>query len=468
MKNRSMLRTAALAAMLAIAALPALFAGEGDEAIAARSDAMLRALFEGKTEVMLAEFSPEFAAEMGIDGLKAIPMQLTQSAGQAKRTGQATVVVEQEPYRTVIIPMEFEKGILNWKIVFSPEAEGAKVVGLWVEPAEDAAEGAEDGSGGRTIPLATSGAPYVDAASYREFPTQVDGLPAALTVPVTATPENPVPVVVLVHGSGPNDMDETVGANRVFLDIAQGLATKGVAVLRYTKRTRIQPEIGNNPQLTVQEEAINDALIALKAVRESVGLDGTRTFILGHSLGAFVGPDIAKQDGQLAGLILLGAPTSLSPQTVIDQLDYIVANTTQEVPADQLAMMEDMKVEFRKIMDGTADPAKMYSGTYPAYWNDLSKRDPVAMAKDSTVPMFIGFGGRDYQVPVANAEGWKTGLEGRKDTRIRVFDDLNHLFITGKGISRPDEYGVPGFVSADVINEVADFILKTKPAALQF
>jgi hypothetical protein len=148
MKNRSMLRTAALAAMLAIAALPSLFAGEGDEAIAARSDAMLRALFEGKTEVMLAEFSPEFAAEMGIEGLKAIPMQLTQSAGQAKRTGQATVVVEQEPYRTVIIPMEFDKGVLNWKIVFSPESEGAKVVGLWVEPAEDAAQGAEDGSGG--------------------------------------------------------------------------------------------------------------------------------------------------------------------------------------------------------------------------------------------------------------------------------------------------------------------------------
>lgn len=468
MKNRSLLRTAALAAMLAVAAISPLFAGEGDEALAARSDAMLRALFEGKTELMLAEFAPEFAAEMGIEQLKAIPMQLTQTAGVAKRTGQATVVVEQEPYRTVIIPMEFEKGILNWKIVFSPESEGSKVVGLWVAPPEEGAPGAEGGDGGRTIPLATSEAPYVNPASYKEFPTQIDGLPAALSVPLSATPESPVPVVVLVHGSGPNDMDETVGANRVFLDIAQGLASKGIAVLRYTKRTRVEPEMGNNVHLTVQEEAINDALTALKAVRDSVGLDGTRTFILGHSLGGFVGPDIAQQDGQLAGLILLGAPTSLSPQTVIDQMDYIVANTTQEVPPEQLAMVEDMKKQFRQLLDGTADPNKMYSGTYPAYWADLSKRNPVAKAKESTVPMFIGFGGRDYQVPVSNAEEWKKGLEGRKDTRIRVFDDLNHLFITGKGISRPEEYGVPGYVSPVLIDEVADFILKTKPAALQF
>jgi len=469
MKNRSMLRTAALAAILAIAAIPSLFAGEGDEALAARSDAMLRALFEGKTEVMLAEFSPEFAAEMGLEGLQAIPVQLTQTAGQAKRTGQATVVVEQEPYRTVIIPMEFEKGVLNWKIIFSPDSEGAKVVGLWVEPPDESQPGAEGGDGGgRSIPLATSGAPYVNAASYNEFPTQVDGLPAALSVPVTATPESPAPVVVLVHGSGPNDMDETVGANRVFLDIAQGLASKGIAVLRYTKRTRIEPEMSNNVNLTVQEEAINDALAALKAVRESQGLDGTRTFILGHSLGGFVGPDIAKQDGQLAGLILLGAPTSLTPQTVIDQMDYIIANATQAPPPEQLAMIEDMKKQFRQIMDGSADPNKMYSGTYPAYWADLSKRHPVAVAKEINIPMFIGFGGRDYQVPVSNAEAWKTGLEGRKDARIRVFDDLNHLFITGKGISRPEEYGVPGYVSPELIDEVADFILKTKPAALQF
>ncbi|KLU58747.1 hypothetical protein CEB3_c47640 [Peptococcaceae bacterium CEB3] len=48
-----------------------------------------------------------------------------------------------------------------------------------------------------------------------------------------------VPAVVLVHGSGPADMDESIGANKPFRDIAEALSAKGIAVLRYDKRTKI-------------------------------------------------------------------------------------------------------------------------------------------------------------------------------------------------------------------------------------
>ena len=50
--------------------------------------------------------------------------------------------------------------------------------------------------------------------------------------------DGPFPAVVLVHGSGPNDRDETIGPNKPFKDLAWGLASQGIAVLRYDKRTK--------------------------------------------------------------------------------------------------------------------------------------------------------------------------------------------------------------------------------------
>ena len=61
-------------------------------------------------------------------------------------------------------------------------------------------------------------------------------LPGTLTLP---NGSGPFPAAVLVHGSGPNDRDETVGGAKVFKDLAEGLASRGIAVLRYEKRTKV-------------------------------------------------------------------------------------------------------------------------------------------------------------------------------------------------------------------------------------
>src|SRR2546421_397489 len=60
-------------------------------------------------------------------------------------------------------------------------------------------------------------------------------LPGTLPLP---TGDGPFPAVVLVHGSGPHDRDETIGPSRPFRDLAGGLASQGIAVLRYEKRTK--------------------------------------------------------------------------------------------------------------------------------------------------------------------------------------------------------------------------------------
>lgn len=99
------------------------------------------------------------------------------------------------------------------------------------------------------------------------------------------------PGVVLVYG--PSNMDEKVGNNSPFKDLVKGLSEKGIAVLRYDKRTRVYgKEMRNDPGLTVKEETIENAIPAADFLRKDSRIDSNKIFIAGHSLGGM----LAKED----------------------------------------------------------------------------------------------------------------------------------------------------------------------------
>ena len=76
---------------------------------------------------------------------------------------------------------------------------------------------------------------------------------------------------MLVAGSGPQDRDETLPPNKSIRYLAWGLASKGIAVLRYEKRTKVYAARlrsgGELNTLTVKEEVIDDALEAVALLR---------------------------------------------------------------------------------------------------------------------------------------------------------------------------------------------------------
>ncbi|CAN5818315.1 hypothetical protein BH24ACI5_BH24ACI5_24340 [soil metagenome] len=122
-------------------------------------------------------------------------------------------------------------------------------------------------------------------------------LPATLTMPVGP---GPVPAVVLVHGSGPGDRDATVGQIKQFKDLALGLASRVIAVLRYDKRTRVHANLMRElPGLTVKDETIDDAIAAVQVLRSTPGVDPNRIVVLGHSLGGMLVPRIAAAGPRL-------------------------------------------------------------------------------------------------------------------------------------------------------------------------
>src|SRR5688572_6335097 len=205
----------------------------------------------------------------------------------------------------------------------------------------------------------------------------------------------PFPAVVLVHGSGSNDRDTSIGPNKPFRDLAEGLASRGLAVLRYDKRTRTHASrIARLRDFTVKEETVDDAMAAVKKLRETPGIRADRVFVLGHSLGGMLAPRIAAADPSIAGLILLAAAVKPLEQSIVDQTRYMAMLDGTVSPQEEAALTEVNKLAtaVRALKPGDA-PIGLAGISAPAsYWLDLRDYDPPAAATRLKHPMLVQIG----------------------------------------------------------------------------
>jgi hypothetical protein len=294
---------------------------------------------------------------------------------------------------------------------------------------------------------------YSKPDSFRERDVTVgDGqwkLSGTLTVPVG---QGPFPGIVLVHGSGANDRDETVGGTKVFKDLAEGLASRGVVVLRYEKRTRqYSAAMAALANFTVEQETEEDAIKAAALLRAQPEVNPKRVFVLGHSLGGYVAPRIAEQDGKLAGLIVLAANVRPMEDLVVDQAEYL------GVSADNLKTAKAVAAKIKTLEPGDEDSPPVM-GVPVAYWLDLKGYDPAALAKKLALPMLILQGERDFQVGMKDFALWKAAVGASKGVTMRTYPTLNHLFVAGEGKGTEAEYRKPGHVAPEVIDDIAKFV----------
>ena len=358
--------------------------------------------------------------------------------------------VEMEGYRVVSIRCQFERAALDVQIVFNIQGQ---ISGLKLMPAE----------------MKYHTPDYVDVSAFQEVDVTVGegkwALPGTMTLPHGS---GTFPGVVMVQGSGPSDRDETIGPNRIFRDLAWGLASQGIAVLRYEKRTfkhaqKFTPDLIS--RMTVKEEVMDDALLAIQLMRQTPQINSKKIFLLGHSLGATMAPRIGQQDPELAGLVIMAGITRPLEDIILDQFTYL--NSMKGAMTDeQKTELESLKAKIARVKDPELSnnvPAKeLPLGISAAYWLDLRGYNPKETVKKLNMPVLILQGGRDYQVlPEKDFEGWKTALNSRSNAYFKLFPHLNHLFIVGKGKSTPQEYGIEGHVDEDVIYTLAQWIKKT-------
>jgi dienelactone hydrolase len=379
--------------------------------------------------------------------LKEVWDTLPQQTGSFQSRSDARLAERQGRYQQVIIPLKFEKMPLN--MLVAVDVLTGQVSGLFFQP-DQAAQAQQYKT-----------PPYVDATQFEEqevkFGTEPWILPGTLTLPAG---DGPFPAVVLVHGSGPNDRDETLGPNKPFKDIAQGLASQGIAVLRYDKRTKTYPqEVMQIKDFTVEDETIDDAVAAVEFVRRQPQVDPRKVFVAGHSLGGYLAPRIAQADSNIAGMILLAGAARPLEDLMVEQIRYVLESDGSLSAQDQLQINQLQKqVDAVKVLAGQSSSGDAILGAPASYWIDLKDYRPAELARGLTIPLLVVQGERDYQVTLKDFQNWKDALSGQPKVVLKSYSDLNHLFISGDGTSAPAEYQTPGNVARALIQDMASWI----------
>lgn len=292
-------------------------------------------------------------------------------------------------------------------------------------------------------------------------------LEGILTLPDSHTEK--VPAVVFVHGSGALDKDETIGANKLFRDLADGLANQGIASLRYDKRTfahgkQMVQELGG--KLSVKEEVIEDAIVAVEMLKKDPRVDANRIFIIGHSLGGTLAPRIDSEGGDVAGLIILaGTPRKLE-EVILNQNEDSIKQLDASQQEIALKQVKELQDKFDAISEMTLEMAQqtiLFGSVYAWYFKEMNQHSTKDYLSQSKKAIFVVQGDKDVQVSVEkDFDRYREMLKDHPDVTFKLYPGLNHMFMkavfgTLKDIW--DEYNIPQSVDKNVLEDMAKWIL---------
>jgi uncharacterized protein len=284
-------------------------------------------------------------------------------------------------------------------------------------------------------------------------------LAGTLTMPASSAP---VPAVVLITGSGPQNRDEEVFGFKVFATLADHLTRQGIAVYRYDDRG-VGESTGNLAQSTTEDFA-GDALAAVKALKAKPGIDPARVGLLGHSEGAVAAAIAAARSTDIAFILLLAGTATSGDQVLTRQardmaasqgaspeqieriatahraavaavrrdaepeerarlIRALVEAQLDAAPAAQLAMVPDREAFVAKATERAG--MQMTS----RWMKFLLTFDPADALRKVTVPVYAAFGALDIQVPPSMHEKpMREALKQNPTVVVKVYEGANHLF----------------------------------------
>lgn len=396
---------------------------------------------EAKYDTAHSFFDESEQVKITPDNLKKLWDNINTNLGKAEVLDAASSKVQGE-FFAVTVEGKFEKAEQNFVLMFNKQE---KIVGLFMPPKAAA----------YAKPI------YADTTLYTEKPVYLQSLGHQLAAIIT-TPKNKTnfPIVVFVHGSGPGDMDETVGPNKPFKDLATGLAVKGIASIRYVKRTLIyQSEFSK--AFTVKEEVTDDALAAIALAKTIAGVDQKSVYVFGHSLGGMLAPRLATLSPTLKGIILAAAPARKLADIIIDQNKYIIElskDTTKATQANLAAAIKEVEKSRLVKLAPNMKPDSVVLGLPVSYWIDLNSYDQVATAKKLKQRILVFQGGNDFQVTMADYNIWNTALAKSSNASVKLYPELNHLLSPQTEKAYTQQYQVAVNVSEKLIGDIAFWI----------
>jgi len=408
-----------------------------------KAEQFVENLSSGNYDKVYQAFTSEMKDALPVQNLEYLWESLIDTYGILEQIVKSNIS-EVQGKNAVYVTCSFSKyGFLDIRFVFD---EQEKIAGFQFVPTETEEQ--------------YESPDYVNISKFTEKNIVIGSspweLPATLSIP---TINGPLPAVVLVHGSGPNDRDETVGPNKPFKDIAQGLSSNGILVLRYDKRTHVYPQkFSELTNYTLEEEVIIDALEALNYLQHNSSVNQSNVYLIGHSLGAMMVPEIAHQAMNLSGVIMLAAPARSYEDLYLDQITYLAEldGTITKQEQDQIDLVEQFN---RKIKTLNINESETVLNLPLSYWEYLDTYNPVETAENLSIPLLILQGKRDYQVTFEDDfKIWNETFEDNQNVTLQSYESLNHLFISGTGKPANIEYLTPGNVDKTVVLDISNWI----------
>ena len=374
-------------------------------------------------------------------------------------------------------------------------ADGSALQGTWSQ-------------GGKTLPLTFDRqekafvanrpqepkGPFPYTSREVTFQSEAGGVQLAGTLFLPAG-EGPFPAVALVTGSGPQDRDETLMGHKPFLVIADALARRGIASLRWDDRGAGK-SAGDHMGSTMDDFAA-DTRAAVAFLRSLSGVDESAIGIVGHSEGGLIAPMVAATDksaDKSVGFLVLLAPPgeplrslllrqtralyrlqgvdeklidrALAAQTEDLELIADPALTVPQIQEKLRALAETRRQQFtaeeraRLGIDSAAIESSIQVAT-TAWFRSLIRQDPAVYLRNIKMPVLALFGEKDFQVDArVSSEAVRASLAaaGNPDHEVRSLPGLNHLF-QHAGTGNIDEYStIEETFSPEVLATIGDWI----------
>lgn len=345
-------------------------------------------------------------------------------------------------YTIVTALLHFEKG--DFRFTCSTNLN-KQIVGFFFKPVT------------QKIVRATSNDTFLEKKiAVGKSPYKLAGL---LTLPKNKQASHPC--VILVHGSGAHNMNEQIGPNKPFEDLAHNLAQQGIASIRYNKRTYEHAQKMTS-EITIYEATIDDAIAAVKLAQNTAPINPKQVYVLGHSLGGMCLPRITKGANKtctqpVAGGIFMAANASPLEDLILWQL-------SKQMPATEIEQLKKSVANVKKIHTTDFDSTlPLPLNIPPAFWKSIVGYNQVNEAAACPHPMLLLFGERDIQVPISEMALWKKGLQNKineKQVRFISYPTLSHLLMPAGNPPGPKDYEKKAHISPKVIDDIANWIKK--------
>ncbi len=266
---------------------------------------------------------------------------------------------------------------------------------------------------------------------YSQEEVKIGNLAGTLTIPEGAT--GATPIAVLVSGSGLQNRDEELFEHKPFAVIADYLARRGIATLRYDDRGCGESTGDASEATTVDFAADAESVVNWTKVTKRFGRIG----IIGHSEGGQIaymlnGPDF---------IVSIAGPTIKGLRI----LEY----------QNKMALIEAGIPETQAAIQAV-DATQAVAANPPNKWIEyFVNYDPADDLRKVSVPALLIFGEKDRQVPAELNVG--PARELIPAATIKVFPRLNHMMQHAQTGAVSEYAQIEETISEDVLAEIASF-----------